>query len=253
MTSGVPRTRMGQPKPPTPPARAPSSSKPATAHTPGWRTASAPARTPASDTCRRPRSRSTEPVPGRHHRGRPAGLAAPALPRRPARGRRTENPALPAAAHRRPHRARPAQTQNPHPRNLALGNPAGRLLPGRVRHTPTNLSRSPSPLPPTRKIKSGPVEPAHTRGDNSGTRHTRTLATRRSAPGNREDHPSRPRMIKASVAARTAAARMAEPPPIGHPRDPFFAGRPVRRARYGASCSRRLQLGENRGERERRR
>jgi hypothetical protein len=36
------------------------------------------------------------------------------------------------------HRPRPTQTQNPHPRNLALGTPTTDVLPRRVRLTPTN-------------------------------------------------------------------------------------------------------------------
>lgn len=71
-------------------------------------------------------------VCGRDHRLRPTVLAAAALPARTTGQRRTQDPALPAAAHRRPHRARPTQTQDPHTRNLALGKPTRHLLP---RHT----------------------------------------------------------------------------------------------------------------------
>ena len=47
--------------PPTPPARMPNSSRPATGRTPASRTASAAARKPVSAICRPPRSRSTGP------------------------------------------------------------------------------------------------------------------------------------------------------------------------------------------------
>jgi hypothetical protein len=89
-------------------------------------------------------------VRSRHHRHRPAGLATPALPGRSAGQSRTQDPALPAAAHRHPHRARPAQTQDPHPETwpcapyLAACPHAALAMP----HRPDAQSASSHPQPP---------------------------------------------------------------------------------------------------------
>jgi Transposase DDE domain group 1 len=90
-------------------------------------------------------------VPGRHHRLRPAVLATPALPGRTPRQGRTQDPALPAAAHRRPHRPRPTQTQNPYPRHLALGPATGHLPTHRARPAPTDPMLINHALSPTQE------------------------------------------------------------------------------------------------------
>lgn len=84
-------------------------------------------------------------VPGRQHRLRPVVLAAPALPARPPDVCRTENPALPAVAHRRPPGARPTQTKDQNPGNLALGRPTRRLLPSDLRPAQARLTASTGP------------------------------------------------------------------------------------------------------------
>jgi hypothetical protein len=149
--------------PPTHPAGPRSSSKPATDHTPAWKTTFTPASKPASDTYPPPRSRSTEP--GAWPRPSPATCCAgygcsacmehwPAPNRRPC--------ATGSAAYRSPHRARPTQTHNPHPRNLALGKPTRYLPPRDIRAAPTNwmlintnLPR-PQHQPPDRGIRRSP-------------------------------------------------------------------------------------------------
>ena len=79
---------------------------------------------------------------------------------------RTQNPALPTAAHRRPHHPRPAQTQNPHPRHLALGPTTRRLPARRARPAPTDpmlINHVPDPDPSNHPE---PWNPAPTRGEN---------------------------------------------------------------------------------------
>ena len=76
-------------------------------------------------------------VHGGHDRRRPAVPAAAALPVRAPGPRRTQDTALPPAAHRRPPRPRPAQTEDQNTGNLALGPRAGSLLPHRLRPGPT--------------------------------------------------------------------------------------------------------------------
>src|SRR3712207_4535632 len=67
-----------------------------------------------------------------------------------------------AAAHRRPHRARPTQTQNPHTPDLALGKPTRYLPPHHARPTPTtptliNTTRPrPQEQPPDRGTRRSP-------------------------------------------------------------------------------------------------
>ena len=87
-------------------------------------------------------------VCGRRHRLRSAVLATAALPgRTPGQGR-AQDPALPNPAHRRTHRPRPAQTQDPHPQDLALGPPTRYLPTCRTRPAPTDptlITKSPHP------------------------------------------------------------------------------------------------------------
>jgi len=78
-----------------------------------------------------------------------------------------QNPALPAAAHRRPHRPRPAQTQDPHPRKPGPGHrahpapldqprpPNSRIKPDRGTRRPPDATagRSTPPTPSTNKRK----------------------------------------------------------------------------------------------------
>jgi hypothetical protein len=103
-----------------------------------------------------------------HRRGDrrgPAGLAAASVPdRRPGQGR-AEDLALPAPAHRRPRHPRPTPTQDPHPRNLALGPRVGHRTD--LRTHPANASLNPcGPCRSTRK-PAQPVELA-TAGTTAG-------------------------------------------------------------------------------------
>ena len=90
----------------------PSSSRPGIDRTPGSRTASVPATTRHRPFALEIVRAQPSLVCGRDHRLRPAVLAAAAVPGRAARPGRTENPALPAAAHRRPTGPRPTQTKD---------------------------------------------------------------------------------------------------------------------------------------------
>src|SRR6476620_10199821 len=61
---------------------------------------------------------------------------------------RTEDPALPAAAHRRPAGPRTTQTQDQDPGELALGPGTRSLLPGHLGATGADLSQTCSPTVP---------------------------------------------------------------------------------------------------------
>ena len=93
------------------------------------------------------------------YRLRPAVLVSAAVPGRTPDQGRTQDPAVPATEHRRPHHPRPTQTHNPHPRDLALGRPTRHLSDRRARAAATDpMLINHAPVPDS-KTTPGPVEP----------------------------------------------------------------------------------------------
>jgi hypothetical protein len=186
--------------PPTHPAGPRSSSKPATDHTPAWKTTFTPASKPASDTYPPPRSRSTEP--GAWPRPSPATCCAgygcsacmehwPAPNRRPcATGCCIPQPASCAAN---------ANTQSASPEP---GPGQANSLPASARHSrcPHQLDVDQHKPAPTTAPTPGPWNPALTQRDSRASNPNSTLTTTIMKINIWEPEATlvNPRMIKAS-------------------------------------------------------
>src|SRR3954452_14029221 len=127
---------------------------------------------------------------------------------------RTEDPALPAAAHCRPAGPRTTQTQDQDPGELALGPGTRNLLPGHLRATGADLTRPVARPSPTR-YPARPVEPAPARatpGAPGMTTHRKQdqERRRRSPKPNPGPTPQPSRMIK--VGGQSAIDDVGKPP-----------------------------------------
>jgi len=131
-------------------------------------------------------------VPHRGHRHRPTRLAAPARPRRRPGPSRAENPAPPPPAHLRPTGQRRTPPANPHPRNLAMGQPTRQRHQHPARHAHAHLTPRPRPNDPKGPNPgSGTGRPPTRPPANPRTSHTRNTRSNRGGTDPRQTTPTK--------------------------------------------------------------